>query len=169
MKNTADSSSFEDWVIDAAGELAESVSMNRVVAQLYAFLYVSPDAVSLDEMAERLRISKASASVNIRILEEWNAVKKVFVRGSRKDFYTAEADFVKVALDRLEQGLSKRLALADSKLSEARARLPQKGGDDFRKERLRKLSETVALAAKLPGLLSKLRARGGLGLLKAFL
>jgi hypothetical protein len=73
------------------------------------------------------------------------------------------------ALDRLEQGLSKRLALADSKLSEARARLPQKGGDDFRKERLQKLSDTVALAAKLPGLLSKLRARGGLGLLKALL
>ena len=168
MKNSH--TELEDGIINAAGELAQSFSLNRVAGQLYALLYVRPEPVSLEDMAARLQISKASASVNIRILEDWNAVKKVLIRGSRKDFYTAETDFVKIVSERLEKGLSKRLALADAKLEEARKRLP--GGareGEFYRERLQKLADLLSLAQKLPPLLAKLRSHGGLGLLKAFL
>lgn len=163
---------LEDLIVDAAGELAESLSLNRVVGRLYALLYISPEPVSLDEMARRLQISKASASVNIRVLEDWNAAQKVLVRGSRKDFYTADADLVKIVSERLEQGLVRRLSAMEGRLGEVRRRLPEKGGSreaDFYRERIQKLAELKALAEKFPPLLAKLRSRGGLGLLKAFL
>jgi DNA-binding transcriptional regulator GbsR (MarR family) len=43
--------------------------------------------MSLDEMAERLEVSKGSVSTNIRLLERWKVVRKVYHRGARKNFY----------------------------------------------------------------------------------
>ncbi len=44
-------------------------------------------------MVKRLKISKGDASLNIRELERLGIVKKIWIRGDRKDFYEAELDF----------------------------------------------------------------------------
>jgi len=42
--------------------------------------------LSLDTIVEKLKMSKGSVSLNIRELEKWDAVKKIWVNGTRKDF-----------------------------------------------------------------------------------
>ena len=64
--------------------------------QLYAILFLSDNPLCLDDMAERLKISKGNASVNIRELEKLGVVRKVWVKGSRRDFYEAELDLEKL-------------------------------------------------------------------------
>ena len=39
------------------GELAESLSFNRSVGQIYGLLYLSPDPLSLSDIAETLAMS----------------------------------------------------------------------------------------------------------------
>lgn len=140
-------SQIEDLFIETSGDLAASVSINRIVGQLYALLYIRKDPVSLDEMVEKLNVSKGNVSVNIRVLENWQAVKKVWVKGSRKDYYTAETDFLKVALTRLNEGLNRRIHSAGEKLEEIKKILDtnstslDKNLANFYKMRLKQLEE----------------------------
>jgi len=97
-----------DYFIETAGHLSKSMGLSEIAGQLYAFLYLSPDPVSLNEMVDSLKISKASASVNIRALEGWGAAKKVWVKGNRRDHYAADRDIWKIATSRLKLGLQKR-------------------------------------------------------------
>lgn len=151
-------SQIENLFIETAGDLARSLSINPVIGQLYALLYIRPDPVSLDEMAEKLKISKGNASVNIRILESWQAVKKVWIKGSRKDYYTAETDFLKIALNRLNEGLTRRLSTTAEPLEKIKTMLnenqtklspEEKNRVNFYKLKIKQLEEIRNLVANL--------------------
>jgi len=85
-----------DNFIEDIGHLAATIGLSRVIGQLYAMLFLSNEPLCLDDMAERLKISKGNASVNIRGLEKLGLVKKVWVKGSRRDFYEAELNLEKL-------------------------------------------------------------------------
>ncbi len=74
-------------LINAIGEKAEKFGFSRIAGQLEGLLLFSNHPMSLDEMAERLEVSKGSISTNIRFLESWKVVKKVYHRGARKNYY----------------------------------------------------------------------------------
>ena len=63
--------------IEAAGELAVSISLARSVGQIYALLYISPEPLSIDDVCRLLGVSKGNVSINLRTLEAWEAVEKV--------------------------------------------------------------------------------------------
>ncbi|MBK8870658.1 MAG: hypothetical protein KBD85_02145 [Elusimicrobia bacterium] len=100
-----------------AGELAESFSFNRSVGQIYGLLYLQESPLSLEDIGQRLSMSKGNASINIRLLESWGAVRPVSVVGSRKDFYEANRDIKELALRRVREGLTKRFDRADEQLT----------------------------------------------------
>ena len=75
--------------VEDAGNLTQSFGLGRVVGQIYAYLYFSPAPRSLADMRDALGISKGSASTGVRQLEQWSAVRKVWVKGDRKDYYEA--------------------------------------------------------------------------------
>ncbi len=45
---------FLDSVVKTASEFADSIGLGSVAAQMYALLYLSPSALSLDEISEKL-------------------------------------------------------------------------------------------------------------------
>lgn len=100
----------EDIFLEKINQMCRDFGLNSLMAQLYAILYFSNKPLSLDDMVERLKISKGSASVNVRILERYSAVRKIWVRGSRRDYYEAEIDIFKVLLDRGRSMAERRLS-----------------------------------------------------------
>jgi DNA-binding transcriptional regulator GbsR (MarR family) len=66
------------------------------MGRLYGTLMLHPDALSLDDIADKLDISKGSVSMNMRSLERWGLAKEVWVRGDRKKYYKAESDLWQV-------------------------------------------------------------------------
>ena len=66
-----------DNFIEGIGRLTSTMGLSRVIGQLYAILFLSNEPLCLDDMAERLKISKGNASVNIRELEKLIVVRKV--------------------------------------------------------------------------------------------
>jgi DNA-binding transcriptional regulator GbsR (MarR family) len=172
MKNTAELTELEDIVVQAAGEMAESLNINRLIGQVFALLYIRPDPVTLDEMVEKLRISKGSASTTIRTLEDWNAVKKIWVPASRKDYYTAEQDFLKVISDRLQHGFAIRLGYANEKMERMEKALAVSGNHKLKKfyqDRLRQFHEIKDLLQTMLKLLPQIRTLNKLKMLKNFL
>ena len=84
-----------EW-IDHIGERSEKFGFPRIAGQLEGLLYLSSEPLSLDEMAARLEVSKASASTNMRLLEQWKVVRRAYQRGARKNFYQFNGDIWEV-------------------------------------------------------------------------
>ena len=99
----------KDRFIEEVGELGANLGLNRLTIQLYGLLFLEGRSLSLDEMVEELKVSKGNISLNIRTLERWGAVRKVWVKGSRKNFYQANKDVVKVVSQKIRTGLKGRL------------------------------------------------------------
>ena len=89
-----------DTFIQGAGKISSALlgMINKAGGQIYALLFLSDEPLSLDEISKRLSISKSNVSINIRMLEDYNLVRKVWVKGSRKDYYAAECVYPKKVL-----------------------------------------------------------------------
>ena len=99
----------QDVVLEKINHFCREFGLNNIMAQLYAVLYLSNKPVSLNDMVERLKISKGSVSINIRALENYGAVRRVWVKGSRRDYYEAELDLKKVIINKVKSGVQRRL------------------------------------------------------------
>src|ERR1041384_827359 len=60
---------------------------------IFAVLYLSPTALSLDEVVSETGLTKGAVSTEIRTLARMGLVHRSTKLGDRKDYYTAEADF----------------------------------------------------------------------------
>ncbi len=60
---------------------------------IFAVLYLSPTALSLDEIVQETGLTKGAISTEIRALARMGLVHRSTKLGDRKDYYEAEADF----------------------------------------------------------------------------
>jgi DNA-binding transcriptional regulator GbsR (MarR family) len=147
----------QDKFIESIGKLAGSFGLNQFIAQLYAVLYMSDKPMSLDELVERLKASKGNVSLNIRELENWGAVRNVWIKGSRKDYYEAEPDIRQVFANKLKSSMGKRISQVSDMIegfkeivdsAEGELNEEEKKTVKSYKERLKKIEEMKNLAAK---------------------
>ena len=111
--------------IEAGGHTTQSFGLGRIIGQIYALLYLSPQPLCLDEIVTELGVSKASVSTTVRQLQKWAAVKRVWVKGDRKDYYEAETDFNAVIRHGLLDTLSKKLNTAGMQIAQVETSLDE--------------------------------------------
>lgn len=80
----------EAAVSDVVGRLIEFWGFKRNMGRIWAILYLSPDPLSAEDLRQALKISSGAVSMTLNELLRWGVVRKVWVQGERKDFYTAE-------------------------------------------------------------------------------
>ncbi len=83
----------KDIVINSIGETMDLYGVNRSVGNLYGTMVFEQKSMTLDEMRYELQMSKPSMSAGVKKLQEFDGVKQQFIRGSRKQHFTAEKDF----------------------------------------------------------------------------
>jgi DNA-binding transcriptional regulator GbsR (MarR family) len=103
--------------IEAGGNTTHAFGLGRLIGRMFALLYLSPRPRSLEDIATSLAISKASASMTIRQLEAWHAVRHIPVEGDRRDFYEAETEFRLIVKQGLLPGIRKKLSTAGSQIT----------------------------------------------------
>jgi DNA-binding transcriptional regulator GbsR (MarR family) len=119
----------EDSTVAGLGRLAGFFGFSEVMGRLYGMLLLSPEPLSLDDLAEGLRISKGSVSMNMRSLERWGMAKEVWVRGERKKYYMAESDMWTVIRNVLSGREMREVQLALQVLGESVQKLQEVEGD----------------------------------------
>lgn len=107
----------QDMFLNRINQICNKLGLNNIIAQLYVILYLSDRPLSLDDMVERLEISKGSASINMRALERYGAARRAWIKGSRRDYYEAEADIPKVIMDRIKSIARDRLLEIEEMIS----------------------------------------------------
>ena len=149
-------------IIESAGRTTQGFGLGRIIGQLYALLFFSPEPLSLDDMAGELEVSKGSVSTNIRELEKWGAAKQVWIKGDRKDYYEAEVDFFKIIKEGIMPFFRRKLDSSFVTTSESKALLQdshkvfnteEKELHNFYTQRLKLLENTqtrISMIFKLP-------------------
>jgi DNA-binding transcriptional regulator GbsR (MarR family) len=101
-------------------EIFEQEGQPPIAGRVLALLLLSEEPLCLDQLAGALRVSKASASTNARLLAHFGVITRARLPGDRRDFYSVVPDlFERTTLQRLEQW--QRFTAA---VGEARRRVP---------------------------------------------
>ncbi len=74
------------------GDMGATWGVNRSVAQVHALLLVSDRPRPADEIAETLNLARSNVSTSIKDLTGWDLVRRVPVRGERRDHFEAVGD-----------------------------------------------------------------------------
>ena len=74
------------------GRMSSNWGINRTMAQIHALLFVSGVPLEVNEIMDRLQISRGNASMNLRELMDWGIVRRFRQPGDRKDVYISDTD-----------------------------------------------------------------------------
>ena len=74
------------------GDMGSEWGVNRSVSQIHALLYLSERPLTADEIAERLGLARSNVSTSIKELVAWNLIRRVPIRGDRREHFEAETD-----------------------------------------------------------------------------
>lgn len=83
--------------INTWGSLGTLWGINKAMAQIQALLFISPQALSMEEVMEGLKISRGNTSMNLRQLMDWGIVTKELKTGERKEYFNTEKDVQELA------------------------------------------------------------------------
>ena len=141
--------------VEHAGNLTQSFGIGRVLGQIYAYLFFSRVPRTLADLQDALGISKGSASMGVRQLEQWGAVHKVWVKGDRKDYYQGNDWFGRIlknaCVDTVGQKMAAYTALLEDMRSDLPGALSANGDGEFIKSRIEQLRRFQTKAQKIWG------------------
>ncbi|MEM1083920.1 MAG: transcriptional regulator [Verrucomicrobiota bacterium] len=83
---------LERQVVDVFVDGVKVLGMPRSIGEIYGMLFIAPEPLSLDDLVNRLSISKGSASQGLRTLRDLGAVKETEVKGVRRTYYEADVE-----------------------------------------------------------------------------
>jgi DNA-binding transcriptional regulator GbsR (MarR family) len=90
-------SGLEAEVIALFVQLGRVLGQPRSLVEIYGLLFISSQPLAMDDLIERLGLSKGTASQGLRFLRNSGAVKMVYVNGDRRMHYEAVAELRNLA------------------------------------------------------------------------
>jgi DNA-binding transcriptional regulator GbsR (MarR family) len=104
------------------GEMGSRWGINRTVGQIYALLFISPQALNADEIAEALDFSRSNVSMGLKELESWRLVRLQHLPSDRREYFSAPDDvwaiFKTLAEERRKREVDPTLSLLRDALLE---------------------------------------------------
>ena len=97
------------------GEMGGQWGVNRSVSQIHALLFLSERPLTAEEIADTLGLARSNVSNSIKELLGWNLIRRVPIRGDRRDHFEAETDiwevFLRIAAGRKEREIDPAVAV----------------------------------------------------------
>ena len=137
-----------DDFIDTWGEMGSSWGINRSVARVHGLLIVTKRHWTLDEISERLSISRSNVSTSLKELRSWGVVKKIRRDGDRKEYYTCEPDVWQMLFSILRERKRREFDPLVKGVSAVSAAAGNEGGE-VAAGRLRQLEQMLATFDRL--------------------
>ena len=124
----------QEKFIAAWGAFGTQWGINRTMAQIHALLLISEKSLSSEDIMKELDISRGNVNMNVRELMSWGIVHKVLKFGERKEFFTAEKDIYKTAIQIMKERRKRELVPVLNLLSELeKERIEDDSADHFQK------------------------------------
>ena len=122
------------------GEMGTRWGINRTVAQIHALLYLSPQPLPAEAIADTLTVARSNVSNSLKELQGWGIVKRIHVLGDSRDHFESMKDvweMFRVVLDeRKKREIDPTMRMLRECIVEAEK---DKATDEFTGQRLRDL------------------------------
>ncbi len=82
----------QDDFIRKWGEMGQTWGINRTMAEIHAFLFITGMPQCTDDVMERLNISRGNASMSLRALCDWGIIRRMHRRGERREYFESLTD-----------------------------------------------------------------------------
>ena len=80
------------------GDMGDEWGVNRSVSQIHGLLYLAEAPMTAEDIAETLGMARSNVSNSIKELLAWNLIRRVPVRGDRREHFEAETDPWEIAM-----------------------------------------------------------------------
>jgi len=124
------------------GEMGTRWGINRTVAQIHALLFLSPQPLPAEDIAETLGVARSNVSTSLKELQGWGIVKRVHVLGDKRDHFESMKEvweMFRIVLDeRKRREIDPTLAMLRECIREAEK---SNGSDSYTRQRLADLAE----------------------------
>ncbi len=85
------------------GEMGTRWGVNRTVSQIHALLYLSPNPLTAEEIADLLSVARSNVSTSLKELQSWGLISIAHVMGDRRDHFIAKGDTWEMLLNIVEE------------------------------------------------------------------
>lgn len=121
------------------GSMGTQWGINRTVAQIHALLFVSPQPLPAEDIAEALGVARSNVSNSIRELQNWGIIRSAPVMGDRREHFETIADVWELFRIVLEKRKRKEFDPTLELLRECLAEANQNPADTYTRGRLAEL------------------------------
>ena len=122
------------------GEMGLRWGINRTVAQIHALLYISPNPLNAEDIANTLKVARSNVSTSVKELQGWGIVKLVHVLGDKRDHFESMKDvweMFRVVLDeRKKREIDPTVTVLRECIAEAEK---DRSSEGYTEQRLREL------------------------------
>ena len=122
MASDSASTGLEPWetaLIESFVRAAGLIGLPRSIGEIYGLLYCASEALTFDQIEERLGISRGSVSQGLKTLRQLGAVKLAYQAGSRKDHYIPELSVERLVRGFVKDQIQPHLSSAEERFTHA--------------------------------------------------
>ena len=127
------------------GEMGSRWGINRTVGQIYALIFVSPQPLNADDIAERLEFSRSNVSMGLKELQAWRLVNLRHLPGDRREYFDAPSDAWEIFRTLAEERRRREIEPTLSMLRNALLEQPSTDEDRIALERMRGMHDLIEL------------------------
>ena len=150
---------LERQVVDVFVDGVRVLGLPRSIGEIYGLLFISPVALSLDDLVTRLQISKGSASQGLRMLKSLGAVREATGGAERRTYYEPAVELKRLVGGFIREQVRPHLDSGKSKISRLSAtarEISDPASRRFANERIERLETWVRTASKVLPVIQKL-------------
>lgn len=111
-------SPIQQQVVDFFVDGVRVLGLPRSIGEIYGLLFITPNPLSLDDLVEKLGISKGSASQGLRTLKTLGAVREANSINDRRTYYEPATELKRLVGGFIREQIRPHLDSGKSKLQQ---------------------------------------------------
>lgn len=108
---------LERQVVGVFVDGVKVLGLPRSIGEIYGLLFISQEALSLDDFVQRLNMSKGSASQGIRMLKSLGAIREVNGNADRRTYYEPAVELKRLVGGFIREQIRPHLDSGKSKIN----------------------------------------------------
>lgn len=128
------------------GEMGSRWGVNRTVGQIYALLFLAPQPLNADDIAEALGFSRSNVSLGLKELQSWRLVKLIHQVGDRRDYFETPKDVWEIFRILMEEKRKREVDPTLTLLRDTLLESPSGPGEAYAQQRMTEMLELIELS-----------------------
>ena len=108
---------IDDRILSFFQDGVRMIGLPKSLGEIYGVLYASPKPMTMQDLINRLGISKGSASQGLKMLRTLGAVRQVDYRDDRKTYFEADVELKKLVGGFIREEIRPHLKSGQDKLA----------------------------------------------------